>query len=140
MVRKNNLQTLYKDLKNLENVRIPNVHFGSSKLEAVEQIPLEKQSKIKKTLWNMLKKTGYKLGDYADYSVKALLSVSIKTIGKWVLLALAIKYREPILKKLLSKKDKETYDTVSTTVSNCVGGVCTNVGKGARIAGNILNN
>ena len=63
--------------------------------ESVAYSP-KKESKIKKGLYMILIKSGQKLGDIADYTLKSLISMTIKYVGPMVLLALLFKYRTNI--------------------------------------------
>ena len=116
---------LINDLHKINGKRIKNSSFGSrqSKKEMIvdeisENIQPAKKSRIKRALYGILKATGMKLLDITDYTFKKIISMTIKYVGPIVLTAVLIRYREPIAHKLLSTKDKKTYDNVTTTVGN----------------------
>jgi len=82
--------------------------FGSMNVSNIEnKIPSVKKSKIKKALYNVLKKAGYKLGDYTDYTLKALLKMTVKYLGPIVLTAILVKYRVKVYNTLVSEKDRK---------------------------------
>jgi predicted nucleic acid-binding Zn-ribbon protein len=88
-------------------------NFGSTSVSKIEnKIPSAKKSKIKKGLYNALKKAGYKLGDYTDYTLKALLKMTIKFLGPIILASLLVKYRVKVYNTLISKKDREDLEYI----------------------------
>ena len=109
------------------------MNFGQTKKETIvteisNNIKPQKKSRIKRALYGLLKATGMKILDITDYTFKQIISMTIKYIGPIILTSVLIRYREPIATRLLSSKDKNTYDSVTTTV-----------GKGARRVGGAIN-
>lgn len=92
--------------------KVGKVSFGETESQEVakieKMIPAKKKSKVKRLLYNALKKSGLKLGDYVDYGLKALLTMTINYLGPIVLAALLTRYRSKTYKTLVSKKDRHT--------------------------------
>ena len=94
--RKKEKKTKKGQYSNKHNFGVTNV---DKIVTMIEKDPV-KESKIKKGLYMILIKSGQKLGDIVDYTLKALISMTIKYVGPMVILALLYKYHEPITKKL----------------------------------------
>ena len=115
MHKKISLNILNKDLK---TVLGKHLRFGETNVKNVNKIveninnDPKQSSRVKRGLYTFLKKAGYKLGDYADYTLKAILKVTIKYVGPIVLASLLIKYRKPISNKLISKNDRDAMSNI----------------------------
>ena len=90
-------------------------NFGETNVnKIVENIKNDpkKSSRVKRGLYTFLKKAGYKLGDYADYTLKALIKITVKYVGPIVLASLLIKYRKPISNILISNEDRYEFSKI----------------------------
>ena len=117
------LKTLKTLLNDYRVVKSKTLNFGLKKETPFENIKLNKEkidiitrkieqnprkeSRMKKFLYNLLIKTGVKLGDYVDYTLKRLIKLTIKYIGPVVILAMLFRHREPVYNTLVSKQDRE---------------------------------
>jgi hypothetical protein len=132
-MRKFSKTELLNDLSKINRKKTKSMNFGKSKQEKIvddisDNITPAKKSRIKRILYVTLKATGMKLLDITDYTFKKIISMTIKYVGPIILTAVLIRYREPIVKQLLSPKDKNTYDQVAHTV-----------GRGAERVGGAIN-
>ena len=91
-----------------------NFNFGLSQTlnatNVVNEIKPEKRSKVKRVLYTLLKKAGVKLGDYVDYTLKQLISMTIRYLGPIVLTAVLFRYRKRVYKTLVSESDRKGFD------------------------------
>jgi hypothetical protein len=103
--------------------------FGNSKitnndLNKIEQeIKPENKGRIKRALYNLLKKSGVKVGEYADHTFKQILSMTVRFLGPIVLMAILFRYRGTVKKILFSKKDQERLDSAAQGVSDVANSV-----------------
>jgi hypothetical protein len=99
--------------------------FGSKKNELnkidlnkiEQQIKPEKKSRIKRALYNLLKKSGVKVGEYADHTFKQILTMTVRFLGPIVLMAILFKYRGTAYRTLVSQQDRDN-------INSCINGVC----------------
>jgi len=119
--------------RDLARVSLTRSSFGNNEIKEPIQKPIEKltpkKSRIKRALYRAVVKTGAKVGDYADYTFKQILKVSIKYLGPIVLSAILFRYRTNVYKLLIKKDDRET-------INNKTAGV----GKFASRANEKINN
>ena len=76
--------------------------FGSTQkidLNRIEQqIKPKDRSLIKRLLCKLLKRSGVKLGEYVDYTLKELIAMTIRYLGPLVLASVLLKYRKNLLR------------------------------------------
>lgn len=98
--------------------------FGSTKkidLNNIEQqIKPKDRSRIKRLLYNLLKRSGVKLGEYVDYTLKQLISMTVRFLGPIVLAAVLFRYRKRVYTTLVSKSDRDRLDANV----ECIGNMC----------------
>jgi hypothetical protein len=106
-----NLKLLRRDLA---RVSLKGSSFGN---DQPQEKLTPKKSRIKRALYGALVKSGAKIGDYADYTFKQILKVSIKYLGPIALSAILFRYRTNVYKLLVKQSDREIIDKKTAGLS-----------------------
>ena len=108
-----NLKLLRRDLARLT---VRHSSFGNNEIKETK-----KESKIKRVLYQAVVKTGAKVGDVADYTLKQILKMTIRYLGPIFLSAVLFRYRTNIYELLIKKSDREMINNKTAGISKVAG-------------------